>query len=201
MAFLGIHIPHETSRLISGIEVPGDKEDSASLHVTLLYLGENIPIKDISKALVATYEVTSQTSPFLLKANSLCCFPLNPDGKAAIIAPVASQKLSDLNEDLKKAYDKSNIEYSKKFKEYKPHVTLSYHDEEIKKQKIDPIEWAVQEIVLWGGDNGDEKVFITFPLTLKSNSVRPKPIKKAARKNLAEMFESQLAKSTKNKIL
>ena len=29
---------------------------------------------------------------------------------------------------------------------------------------IDNMEFSISEIVLWGGDHGDDRIFITFPL-------------------------------------
>lgn len=169
MSFIGIRVAHETARLLHDIDVPGEKEDSAHLHITLLYLGNNTPIKEIAKAMVATYEVTQATSPFWVKTASVSCFPVEEGQDHPIIAPIQSPKLFELHKFLKKTFDKMNVEYSKKFKTYHPHITLSFHNEAIKKTKIDPIDWAVQEIVLWGGEDGDNRVFTTFPLALPKN--------------------------------
>lgn len=35
-----------------------------------------------------------------------------------------------------------------------------------KDQKIPSLEWGVGELVLWGGDSGDEKLSVTFPFAL-----------------------------------
>lgn len=169
MAFLGIRIPHETARLIHEIEVPGEKEDSAQLHITLLYLGDETPIKDLAKAMVATYEVAQNINPFWVKLACVSYFPVEESNPVPIIAPVVSPKLTELYTMLKKSFDKTKVDYSKKFKEYKPHVTLSFNEEPIKKTKIEPIEWSVQELVLWGGSDGDNRVFTTFPLEIKKN--------------------------------
>ena len=185
MAFLGIHIPHETGRLLSGIEVPGTKESPSEYHITLLCFEDNWAISEIAKAMKTTYDVIEDEKPFLVKARSVKCFPKRDDSPAAIIAPVESKELHKLREKLAKAFDKAKIEYSKTFKDFKPHVTLAYHDEEIKKFDIDPVEWSVQELVLWGGDLGDDRLFITFPLKT--------PEKHAALLSKIDMF-SKLAK-------
>lgn len=169
MSFIGIRVPHETARLLHDIEVPGEKEDTAQLHITLLYLGQNVPIKEIAKAMIATYEVTQNISPFWVKSTSVSCFPVEEGDPCPIIAPIQSPKLLELHKFLKKSFDKMNVEYSKKFKIYHPHVTLSFNDTGIKKTKIEPIEWSVQEIVLWGGEDGDDRIFTTFPLEIKKN--------------------------------
>lgn len=164
MAFLGIKVPHPTARLLSGIDVPGKKEGASELHVTILCFDENWPISEISKALESTYEVVSKIKPFLVTVDSVGCFPKRKDNPCPIIAKVKSKELHDLNEKLKKKFDKDGVEYSKTFKDYKPHITLSYDDKEIDEFKIDNMEFSISEIVLWGGDHGDDRIFITFPL-------------------------------------
>jgi 2'-5' RNA ligase len=170
MAFIGISVAHETSRLIQEIDLPGIREDSANLHITLLYLGKDTPIKDIAKAMVAAFAITQNTSPFWVKLGNITCFPLNKDNKCAIIAPAQSKELILLNRNLKKSFNKANVDFDNTYKIYRPHITLSYNNAEIKKTKIEPIEWTASELVLWGGSNGDNKVFVTFPLELKANA-------------------------------
>ena len=164
MAFLGIRIPHETGRLLSGIEVPGELEGTSELHITLLCFEKEWPIAEISKALEATYNVVSEIKPFLVTVEKVGCFPKRDDEPCPIIAKVKSDDLHDLNDKLKKEFDKCDVEYSKVFKDYKPHITLAYSDEELDECDIDPIEFSVAEVVLWGGDHGDDRIFITFPL-------------------------------------
>jgi 2'-5' RNA ligase len=164
MAFIGIKVPTETGRLLSGIEVPGETESTSEYHITVLCFADNWPISEVAKAMEAAYEVVSQIKPFLVKVDTVTCFPKHEDNLVPIIAKVKSDDLQDLNKKLKKAFDKVDVEYSKKFKDFKPHITLSYANKEIEQFKIDTVEFAVQEVVLWGGDYGDNRIFITFPL-------------------------------------
>lgn len=170
MAFLGIRVPHEAARLLHAIDIPGSKTDSGQLHITLLYIGKDTPIKDIAKAMVATFNVAENTCPFLVKTNHINYFDVPRGEEYPIIAPISSLKLHELNKNLKQAFDKMNIDYNKKYKEYNPHITLAFNDEPIKKTKIEQIEWSIQELVLWGGEDGDDRIFITFPLALKKNA-------------------------------
>lgn len=179
MAFLGIKIPHPTARLLSGIDVPGKKEGTSELHVTILCFEENWPISDISKALESTYEVVSKIKPFLIEVDSVGCFPKRENKPCAIIAKVKSEELHDLNKKLRKKFDKDGVEYSKVFKDYKPHITLSYNEKEIDDFKIDNMEISISEIVLWGGDHGDDRIFITFPLQGPEKQKRALLIQKA----------------------
>lgn len=164
MAFLGIRIPTETGRLLRNIEVPGEKESSSEYHITLLHFEENWPIGEIAKALEATYDVVSEIKPFLVEVSKVGCFPKRENNPAAIIAKVTSDNLHDLRGKLAKKFDKEKIEFSKTFKDFNPHITLAYADKEIDEFKIDPLEFSIQELVLWGGDHGDDRIFITFPL-------------------------------------
>ena len=164
MAFLGIRIPHETGRLLSGLDVPGNKEGASEYHITLLCFEENWPISEISKALEATYKIVSEIKPFSITVTEVTCFPKREDKPVAIIAKIESEELHNIRKKLAKEFDKQGIDFSKIHKDFKPHITLSYADEEIDSFDIDPVECIIHEIVLWGGDMGDNRIFITFPL-------------------------------------
>lgn len=164
MAFLGIRIEPTVARLFRDIEVPGEKVAESEYHITILMFEKEWPISEVAGAMEATYEVASKQEPFHCKIDEVTCFPKREDSPCPIIAKVKSKELQDLNKDLKKKFDKEKVKYDKTFKDYKPHVTLAYADEEIKVEKIEPVEFFINEIVLWGGDNGDDRVFVTFPL-------------------------------------
>lgn len=165
MAFLGIRVPIETGRLLKGIEVPGENEGPSEYHITLLCFEDNWPVSEISKSLEAAHDVISKVKPFTVKVETVFCFPAKDDGPVPVVAKVESKELHDMRDKLAKEFDKCSIEFSKVFKDFKPHITLAYAKESIDKFKIDPvIEFAVQEVVLWGGDHGDDRIFITFPL-------------------------------------
>jgi 2'-5' RNA ligase len=145
--------------------VPGDKEPPSSYHITLLCFEDNWPIHEVAKGLEATYDVVAKFEPFLVKAKKVSHFPKREDKPIPIIAPIESKELHELHKKLAKSFDSDKIEFKKTFRDYKPHITLAYSDEEHDDFKIDPpIEFIVNEVVLWGGDEGDDRVFITFPL-------------------------------------
>lgn len=164
MAFLGVKIPTTTARLLADLDVPGKKTGVHEMHITMLMFDDNWPISELAKSMEAAYDIISETKPFIVNVKEVGCFPKREDKPCAIIAPIVSDDLHDLNEKLRKKFDKAGIEFDKKFKEYKPHVTLAYADEEPKKFKIDPLQFAVEEIILFGGDHGDSRIFITMPL-------------------------------------
>jgi len=171
MAFLGLKVPHEAARLLGEIDVPGAKEATGSFHVTLLYIGNDVPIAALAEALKATFSVTSTTRPFTVQTNRVTCFPKNDNdkGKSPIICRIDSDPLHDLQAKIRTAYDDAGIEYSKKFPEYKPHMTLAYADEEIEERRIPTVSWGAHEIVLWGGDEGDNRLVMHFPFSLDTS--------------------------------
>jgi 2'-5' RNA ligase len=179
MSFIGLRISHEVARMFSAIDVPGKKVPLEEMHVTSLYLGKNIPLETIGRAVVASAEVAEATRPFRLAVERRTSFPVGDDG-VPIICPVQSPELHDLNARLRAALDKHGVEYSKKFTEYKPHVTLAYAEEEIVDEPVGPLEWSAYEMVMWGGDAGDERLSATFPFAF--------PKKAATERKLLKLF-------------
>lgn len=165
VAFLGIKVNHDIGRLIAGLEVPGEKESPSEYHITILCFDDNWPISKISKSLETTYDVVSKVEPFLVKAKKVSHFPPLDNKPTPIIAPIESKELDNLHKKLAKAFDKDSIDFKKTFKDFKPHITLAFSEDGHDDYKIDPpIEFMVNEVVLWGGDTGDSRIFITFPL-------------------------------------
>lgn len=164
MAFLGIKIPVETARLLADVDLPGKKVGVHEMHITILLFEDNWPISEISKALETAYDVVSKIKPFRVKTKKISCFPAKEGRPYPIIALMESDELQDLAKKLKRHFNKDDIDFDKTFKDYKPHITLAYHEKEIKDCKIEPVEFTVHEIVLFGGDHGDSRIFITFPL-------------------------------------
>ena len=166
MSLIGIQVPHQVARLLQEIEVPGIKMDSASLHITLFHF-DKFSIKGVSSVMECAYNISKITCPFSVELRCVDYFPVGEGSPYPIITPVISPKLHNLRKKIQKSLDDNDLEYSKTFKDYKPHITLSTNEEKIKKTKIPPIEFSVQELVIWAGDNGDDKMYITLPLILK----------------------------------
>jgi 2'-5' RNA ligase len=164
MSFLGIRVNPDVARLLSGIEVPGDKCDVSSLHITLAFFEDNTPITKISKILESTYEIIHNFKPFLVTSNQISSFDPPDDKPYPVIAKVNSKELHNLNSQIKEQFDKNDIEYSKKFKDYKPHITLSYSKEKPEDFEIDEVDFYVHELVLYAGKNGDDRLSVIFPL-------------------------------------
>ncbi len=148
--------------------VPGIVEPREHYHITLLYLGSEVPIETVSQALVVAYRVSETTRPIPLMIDEISSFPKGDDG-VPIICQVKSPELHKLWNDLCMAFDDAKVPYSKKFPIYKPHITLSYSDKPLKdKLEVGPFDWVSYEMVLWSGDSGDDEVAITIPFSFPS---------------------------------
>lgn len=165
MAFIGLRVPPELGRLLNTIEVPGEHVSGDTYHVTIAVLNDEVPIDDIAKATKAVFEVASKQKPFQVSLGKVSAFPGNSKG-FPIICLAESPELHELHAGITASLDAAGIEYSKKFPEYKPHVTLSYAQEEVEIPFESPIVWTAYEVVLWGGDKGDERLSVTFPFSL-----------------------------------
>src|ERR1700722_2360265 len=110
MAYVGISVPVECGRLLSKINVAGEKADTLDLHITLLYFGNDDQIADVSKAIEIVYDVISKTHPFTVNMRKASHFPKNKDGKFHIICRVRSPELHALRNALAEEFDKHGIE-------------------------------------------------------------------------------------------
>lgn len=169
MAILCLSVPHETARLLGEIKVPG--EAVSHHHVTIHHFGDDVSIEDLAEITIATYKVLRNTRPFTVSTSRVGCFQKNPSG-VPVLCRIDSDELHELWERLGAAYDKRGVDYSKKFPEFKPHVTLSYAEEEFEDFRIPTVEWGAHELVLWGGDDGDRRLLVTFPLSLEARVAR-----------------------------
>lgn len=170
MAFIGIQIPQVIGQTLHNIKVPGKKEEISELHITLLNLEKEFPIKDLGKSMLAAYEVCKDFEPFVIDIKEVIFFPAEDGKPYPIVVKVEADKLQQLHKKLKASFDKHKVEYSKKFKDFKPHITLSYSKEKIHPFKIDELKIPINELVLWGGDHGNDRIFITFPLETKEEN-------------------------------
>lgn len=169
MAFIGLAVPHPTARLLSEIDVDGDKVEVNSSHITIMYLGKDVEIDALADAMKAAYAVTSQTKPFSVRTSRVTCFPKNDDG-VPIIARVDSDALHELRKRLEASFTSREVFFNQKYPIYKPHVTLSYAENEIEEFAIPTLEWGAHELVLWGGDEGDRKLIVTFPFSMSDKT-------------------------------
>lgn len=165
MSFLCVRLPVDVARVLSTIDVPGTREDPGFFHLTLVYFGDNLPIEAIAKATIATFEVAQRTNPFLLRTSRITCFDNHGDG-CPVICAIESPPLHALHNDLRSTFDRHEVEYSKKWPEYKPHVTLAYSPTPIEDRAIPSLEWGCTELLLCGGEEADQRISVNFPLAL-----------------------------------
>lgn len=163
MSFLQIKVSNDISRLFKSIKVPGDKTPGDEYHITLICFEDDFSMEDATEALLPIFKSINNFEPFKVKTNTITNFPAGKDNYP-IIAKIESTELHDLQKELRKALDKADVEYKNNYPEYKPHVTLSYSEEDIKDYKIDPIEFMVHEIVFSVGEEAHDQVSIIFPL-------------------------------------
>ena len=200
MAFLGIQIPHDIARLLSQIDYGGygKPEPKDTFHITIAYFGEDIPIEKIVGIIHSTYKITSKTKPFTAQTSLVTTFPPHPEeGTVPVICKVESPALHKLRKALVGQFDEDDVKYNQKFPNYTPHITLAYTSpgdgaEEVKNlnKTIPTIKWGCGEIVLWGGDNGDERLSVNFPFAWT-------PTKEAIYRNLVRVarFHQRVDKS------
>lgn len=168
MAFLGIKIPENFGKSLNKIKVPGKKEKIQDYHITLLCFENNLPIDNIAKSLKSAYKIIKNIKPFKIKIKKIHNFPKRDNNPVPIIAEVESEDLHNLRKKIAKEFDKNKIPFSKVFKDFNPHITLAYAEEEIKPIKIDTLTIPIDELTLWGGDDGTDRVVINFPLAYKN---------------------------------
>lgn len=165
MAIVGFEIPHSTARILSEIEVPGTKEPVENFHITVLMLDDDTAISDIADAMEAAYSVASKVRPFTARITRITSFPGGDDG-VPVICPVEAPELHAVWAAMKAAFDAKKVGYSRKFPNFRPHVTLSYAQKPFDAELPVPIEWGAHELVVWGGDRGDRRVVVHLPFSL-----------------------------------
>ena len=175
MAALMIAVPDETARVLREIPVSGEPERHDP-HITVLYLGKDVPIDRISEVLPVIYDVTSKTTPFSVSTNHVSSFPAGDDG-VPVIAKISSPPLHRFREALVEAFEGNDIPYDNKFPDYKPHTTLAYDPNKDAKVDIDipEITWGANELVLWGSNRGTGRLVVKFPLSLPMSKVATEP--------------------------
>jgi 2'-5' RNA ligase len=172
MAMLAIPVPENVGRLFRSIEVPGDRDPSD--HITMFYLGEDVSVDTLVRIIPLVFKITESLEPFLVTCRKVTTFPKNDDRHSSggtsgypVIAPVESKQLHEIRSKVKRALESKGIDYNNKYPDYQPHVTLSYSKKKPKNIRFPKTQWLVNEIALYGGDNHDDRLFVSFPLGLK----------------------------------
>lgn len=164
MAMIAVPVPASVGRTFSSIDFDGQKE--AADHITLFFFENALSINDISKLLKPISEAIKNEGPFTVTCSKIMCFGAAGD-RCPVVAQIKSERLMSVRSEMAKLLDKQKTAYSKKFKTFKPHVTLGYAKEKFEDIKIESLEWQVSEISLYGGDHGKDKVYVSFQLGAK----------------------------------
>lgn len=170
MAFIGLTVPSGTARLIETLDVPGERKAASQMHVTILYLGKDLPFDIISKAMIATINVCQKTNPFICGVKDVSSFPRNPDDGVPIILPVLSSGLHRLRNSLIEEFTTLGVPFSNKYPDFKPHVSVAFVKDDgfgsYSSPMDGPLTWTASEIIIWGGNKNDELVSINCPFSL-----------------------------------
>jgi 2'-5' RNA ligase len=177
VALIGLKVPHETGRLLTSVDVPGERHSPSDMHVTILFPGKGWTELDAAKAMMVAYQVAQRFHPFIVYADRVASFPSNPNDGVPIICPLISPHLHALKAALESRFDAAGIEYSKKWPEYKPHVTMAYLKDAgpgiTYEEKLPGLcAWVASELMIWAGDDMDDKMIITIPFVLQSPNLQ-----------------------------
>jgi len=164
MALLGLEVPVDICQHLQKIKVPGSRDPSD--HLTMFYFEDKLSPKKIAKICEILSDTMVKTKPFDCTIKQISSFPGGDDG-VPIKGDVTSKKLVSLRSEIAKILDKNKIAFSKKFPDFNPHVTLSYHSDNFDKIKIDPITWTVTNLVIWGGSSEEAGINVKIPLGQK----------------------------------
>lgn len=164
MAMLAIPLSRDISRLFTQVDVPGARDPSD--HITLFFLGDEIPIETVGKLVPIIHQVTSELRPFMVSCKRITTFPKGENGYP-VIAQLQAPQLQEIREKVKRIFDRKGINYDNEtHPEFNPHVTLSYSKKKPKNISFPKIQWQVNELALFGGDGHDERVYVNFPFSL-----------------------------------
>jgi 2'-5' RNA ligase len=171
MAALMFAVPDDTARILKELDVPEGSPEQSS-HITVAYLGEDVPIETIAELLPVLHSVTARTVPFSVSTSRITTFPAGDDG-VPVIAAVESPELHAFQAALCSAMERGGIEYSRRFPVYKPHVTITYAEDPDTEFELSfpEISWPCHELLLWGSNKGNGRLVVKFPLSLPMGKV------------------------------
>lgn len=184
MAMIGLKIPEEVAERLSKISVPGKKLPKEEMHITMFYFENKLNIKDILKITQIMYNVSKKIEPIHIKGTTISTFKKGDDG-VPIIVQIVSEDLSIFRKKMAQKFDDEDIDYSKKWPEFNPHLTLSYSSKEMEDKKLDKnISWKASEVVFWAGDwHSDPGILVSIPIAKKASKFQSNYL-------VAELFES-----------
>ena len=164
MSMIATPVSSDVGRLFSGLDIPGSRDPSD--HITMIHMGDELPIKNILKILPVILAITEKQVPFTVSCSEIICFPEGKHG-FPIVGKIESKELVTLQKKIKKHLEMQKIKFSDTYPIYRPHITLSYSPDKIDDFKISKTEWQVNEICLYCGDSDNEKLYVSFLFNVK----------------------------------
>jgi 2'-5' RNA ligase len=167
VAFLGIAVEGAAARMLSRIVVPGKPVPAQKMHVTLVYLGKDVPVQGVLDAVAVVCEVCRETDPFYCEVSRVDFFSKGPDG-FPVFGDVASEELRILRGNICSRLELGKIPFSKKF-DYYPHVALSYAEYPIAARYglRTPVLWRVEELTMRSDPIGAHCEGLTIRIPLR----------------------------------
>ena len=168
---IGLKVPEEICERLAKISVPGKKISPEEMHITMFYFEDKLKIKAVVNIVQAMYEVTKKFDEIPIKGNVISTFKKGDDG-VPIIIPILSEDLLNIRNKMAKKFDETDIKYSKKWPEFKPHLTLAYSPKEMEDKKLEKnISWKASEVVLWAGEwQSNPGILVSMPLHLSKKA-------------------------------
>lgn len=166
---LSLLVPVDISKKLEKISVPGKLEKDH--HITLFYFENGLNFKTVIKLLESSFKIISDCGKIKISLSEVKSFGKGDDGYPVII-PIESDDLIEFRKKLAKKFDDNDIKYSKKWPEFKPHLTLSYSKKEFEDMKLKPkLSFQADEIVLYSGDSREENdIIVSLSLKNKKSS-------------------------------
>lgn len=160
MAALMLTVPSQAHAGLKVLPVPLEDDP----HVTIVYLGDDVPVETLGELVPTIYGVASSVNPFSVSTQTVSTFPEGANG-VPIIALVDAPALHQLKDQLCAALDSVGYEYETKFPEYKPHITLTYGPSHVAglSTQISPVSWRATDVWLWGANRGTGELMMKFP--------------------------------------
>jgi 2'-5' RNA ligase len=179
-AYMGIPVPGNIAERIHSFKVSGEKEAKDNSHITLVYMGE-VEEDTIAQALLVLLDFCPKYQPIPITSSVFTQFPAGDDG-VPLICKVESPELVSFQKDLTAALDAAGVPFSKKFPDYKPHITVSYAEEPIQRDlDIDPpIEFLADRMFFRLGGRGNDQADIDIRIGPNQHQTVAKMLRAAA---------------------
>lgn len=161
MAYIYIPVPYTTALELLEYPVQGEKEDVATMHVTLVSFDQDMTDAEIARIQAVMQPLHRVSSILAMQVKRIGCFPSGSHG-CPIIGHIEGVGIHKLQGSLRYLLDRSGIEYSKKFPVYRPHTTLSYAKDPISDRTVAPIEWTAGSMIFDTGSRRERKTLHTY---------------------------------------